>query len=840
MNVSGPTPNLKVFLLLWKAARRRSRARKQRQSQLMSHKSGSTSDSFSGLMSFISFLVAISIHAILAWMLIDSIELTGEIEAEKNEKIVIEHDTFTALHTAEHLQVSADERSIDFGFEPWHRARESGESQEYHRKLLEKHYAAHGIDGFVDRNEVSKLNFSNIQGIPDAVWILGSIFVLWWFTMIVCQGEGLELDIQRRRHPMWEWIQSHPVRPVAAFAADMLSPMVANPVYLCAPVFWGIIFGSVFNPGVGMLLSIPVGLSFALAASTLNKSLEILVMLRMAPRNRGAVLGLISWFGYAGMMLPFFMLQSQPLRLFLARKADAVSAILPAFPIRWILVGWGSEASVWKAGVVGILAAFGVLLFAVSLAWWGARQGLQASESQAHPNSMKRDRPPEGKWLAKNPLYRKEMLWFLRDKGAVIQALLIPLTVASFQIINLQNLIDDMVLSWNGMSGAAVICGTYFLLVLGPRSLASEGTSLWIATTWPHGLEDLLKAKARLWWFFSSAIVLPILAVIIWISPADWWKVLLVAVGWLGFGKSLAEKTVTLATVTSSSGEAEPAPKGRNWAALLGTFIFSAGVFTANWSLAVIGVIFSNLTASAMWQNFRARLPYFFDPWSEKLPPAPSLMHSMIVIAVMVEMLGVFTVVIHVFSVDSGVLFARTLAYGLIGLTAWSIMSAFLKKRGVTGKMIWEWERPGAAPSSAAAYAIAVIIGAVLAGFAMLYLMGLRVFPPTAEFMAGIHQMGSAKSEAWLIFIMAVGMAPIAEEYLFRGLLFRSLDREKKGIAALIWSSAYFAIYHPPVSWVPVFFLGLGCGWLYKKSGRLGPSVLLHMTYNALVILLQS
>lgn len=271
---------------------------------------------------------------------------------------------------------------------------------------------------------------------------------------------------------------------------------------------------------------------------------------------------------------------------------------------------------------------------------------------------------------------------------------------------------------------------------------------------------------------------------------------------------------------------------------MLGTFVFSAGVFTANWSLAVVGVIFSTLTASAMWQNFRARLPYLFDPWSEKLPPAPSLMHSMIAIAAMVEALGLFTVMIHAFSVEAGVGFARTMAYGVVGLITWAIMSSFLANRGVTGAMIWRWERGGNTPNAITSYAGALLIGAVLAGFAMLYMAGLRVFPPTVEFMRSVDAMASAdRGLIYMTLIVAVGMAPLAEEFLFRGLLFRALDREKGGIAALLWSSAYFAIYHPPVSWLPVFLVGVGCAWLYKKSGRLGPSVLLHMTYNAIVIL---
>jgi membrane protease YdiL (CAAX protease family) len=837
MKNSGPTPNRKVFMLLWKAARRRSDARKQRQRELMSRKSGSQSNSLGCLMQLLGILVMLFLHAALAWMFIDSIKTAQVIEAERGGKVVVSSYMIHSMSGMPGSDPTKDVKVIFFDIEARQRARELGGNEESQRELLTKHYETYGADGFVDEDKVSSMDFSKPTEIPPSVWILGGFVILWWLTMIVCQGEGLEMDIQRRRHPMWEWIQSHPVRPVAAFAADLLSPMVANPVYFSAPIFWGMIFGYIYNPLIGLLLSLPIGLGFALAASALNKALEISVMLRMAPRNRGAVLGLISWLGYAGMMLPLFSINAAPVKVFLAQKAGAISEIIPGFPMRWILVGWGNEASAWQAGIVGLLAAIALLAFAIGVAWWGAKQGLQGGNSRAPSKSEKRDKPSEAKFLSGNPLYRKEMLWFWRDKGAVIQALLIPLTIASFQVFNLRGLMSGAVGSWNGISGAAIVCGTYFLLVLGPRSLASEGAALWVATTWPRGLEDLLKAKARLWWFFSSAIVFAILAVAVWMFPADWSRILLVAFGWTVFGKSLAEKAVTLATVASSSGEPEPAPKGRQWAAMLGTFVFSAGVFTANWSLAVVGVIFSTLTASAMWQNFRARLPYLFDPWSEKLPPAPSLMHSMIAIAAMVEGLGLFTVLIHAFSVEAGVGFARTMAYGVVGLIAWGIMSSFLANRGVTGGMIWRWERGENTPNAITSYAGALVIGAVLAGFAVLYLAGLRVFPPTVEFMRSMDAMASAdRGLIYMTMIMAVGMAPLAEEFLFRGLLFRALDREKGGIAALLWSSAYFAIYHPPVSWLPVFLVGVGCAWLYKMSGRLGPSVLLHMTYNAIVI----
>lgn len=117
------------------------------------------------------------------------------------------------------------------------------------------------------------------------------------------------------------------------------------------------------------------------------------------------------------------------------------------------------------------------------------------------------------------------MLWFCRDKGAVVQAVLIPFTFGLLQLFNLRGLLDHATSHWNGMAGAAVICGSYFLFVLGPRSLASEGAALWIPMTWPLGLEDLLKAKARLWWMLSNAIVGVILGLTLWMFPTDWWRI---------------------------------------------------------------------------------------------------------------------------------------------------------------------------------------------------------------------------------------------------------------------------------------------------------------------------
>ena len=83
----------------------------------------------------------------------------------------------------------------------------------------------------------------------------------------------------------------------------------------------------------------------------------------------------------------------------------------------------------------------------------------------------------------------------------------------------------------------------------------------------------------------------------------------------------------------------------------------------------------------------------------------------------------------------------------------------------------------------------------------------------------------------------AIMVAPFAEEYLFRGLLFRALDREWGGWRAVLGSAAFFAIYHPPLAWLPVGLLGAVNAVLFKQTGRLAPAVVLHMIYNAVVLI---
>ncbi len=865
---------------LLKAARMRSRSRGRHQQKLMNQRRGKNpSETDWGCLGTVFFTcVFFALNGMFAVLFHMFIDAARSVEGEVDGKFSVAHHDYTRLQSAARLTQSMNElrqnydqmkarhtarpetvtaiyeklvrlefdthQSLDQAITSAAQDRTEG-SYDENKKLLRQQFETKGMAGFVDAG--SKGPIAQSFAASPLMRLAGLVICAWWFIMLAFQGEGLELDFQRRRHPMWEWLLAHPVRPGAVFLAEMLSPLAANFLFLGAPAFWiGVhitIYAGFLTPLLtGLLAGVPV----ALAACCASKALEIAVLLRLSPRTRGAVLGLMSWLGYSAMMAGILAMNAGKLMPAAAAWLRPAARILSSPVLGWPLgLGMG-EPSAWKGVLVCWLLGVAVILVAVWFSAWATNKGLAGGFGSSVTGPAALSAGGSRRWL-RDPLHRKELLWFWRDRGALVQVFLLPLTIAAQQVFNLRNLAAAASYSWHTMAAAAVMLGTYFLFILGPRSLISEGQALWLPLTWPRGLESLLKAKARLWWFIACAVVSTALVVDVCLFPADAWRVGLVAAGWFLFSGSLAEKSVTLVTVPSSSGEPEPVPAGRRWAASLGTFTFATGVLIQNWSLAFVGIVYSWLTSAAMWQNFRARLPFLFDPWSEKLPPPPTLMHAMIAISAMTEGMAVMFGALAAFTGPGNTALAHSIAYGLAGLVTALWGNSWMQARGVPASAIWGWpqaERPKAMATFIPSWLRftggmeqGLVLGGALGAAALGYLWLLRHLPVLREVMLEIEKQSYPLGDhrIWL-FITTVGFAPLAEEYLFRGLLYRALDREWGGWRAIVASSFFFAIYHPPISWLPVAALGCLNAWLFRRTGHLRSCVVAHMAYNAVVV----
>lgn len=825
----------------------------------MQNRAGKSSTDWSGIGYFFAFLFMVALNVIAAFAVDIAVESGQRIEAERQGKIVVSSWFLSAVQGDESRSANlikwADKLKVPKLDVPYSSEAKSiseryGGKQADIEQKLRNAVREYGTANFVTK-DVATPGLSAFHKSGPLTAMLGSLVLFWWFVMLVFQGEGLELDLQRRRHPMWEWLFTHPVQPGAVFLAEMLSPIAANPIYWCAPLFVAFLFGFVYGPALGILAAFIIGIPITVGAACLGKALEIATILRFSPRSRGAMVGIMSWLGYASMMLFFVGLYFVP--KFITATAGFLNlfAVLPWPWLRLFLGGQSDGSFSFLSGMAACWIAAGLLIaIAVWFGVWGAQQGLSGnfSAADAGPSASR----TEGKRFGKDPLYRKEFLWFIRDRSAIVQAILIPLSLASLQVFNLRGLLSHAQGNWNYLCGAAILFGTYFLWILGPKSLSSEGAALWISLTWPRGLESLLKAKAWLWSLISSGLVALVLGYAVFLFPVDIWKIALVGIGWYFFGRSMAEKAVTLVTVTSSSGEAEKIPQGRRWAAQLGMLTFSIGVLTQQWHIAIMGIVYSYITAAAMWENFRARLPYLYDPWSEKIPPPPTLMHAMIAISILVEGGAVVTGVLAVIMGHQNIAVAQAIGYAVCAVIVSIGVSKFLGNRGVRSEDVWCWhenvdsERGWEPWWRSLGLQDVKILPALLAGaagglilglFGRGYLAVLNHIPATAEIIRKSHEQMASIPNMYISYaVIAVLFAPFAEEYLFRGLLFRALDREWGGWRAVVGSAAFFAIYHPALSWLPVVLLGICNALLFKKTGRLAPAVILHMVYNAVVL----
>ena len=88
-----------------------------------------------------------------------------------------------------------------------------------------------------------------------------------------------------------------------------------------------------------------------------------------------------------------------------------------------------------------------------------------------------------------------------------------------------------------------------------------------------------------------------------------------------------------------------------------------------------------------------------------------------------------------------------------------------------------------------------------------------------------------------LLSLLALLVAPVAEELFFRGFVFGGLANRIGFWRGAALSAAVFSLAHiEPIKLFPMFILGLLFAWLYYKTGSLWSSVMAHFFNNALAL----
>lgn len=134
-------------------------------------------------------------------------------------------------------------------------------------------------------------------------------------------------------------------------------------------------------------------------------------------------------------------------------------------------------------------------------------------------------------------------------------------------------------------------------------------------------------------------------------------------------------------------------------------------------------------------------------------------------------------------------------------------------------------------------------IGAAIAGSFVLGL-GLDALGAPVEEQDSIVELveGFKSGGNVLPFVMlavsAIALAPMAEEFLFRGLVFRRIASRGEALpeAYILSAAAFAAIHTNPAGFVIYGWLGLVFAETYRRTGRLWVAMLVHAGNNAFAL----
>lgn len=146
---------------------------------------------------------------------------------------------------------------------------------------------------------------------------------------------------------------------------------------------------------------------------------------------------------------------------------------------------------------------------------------------------------------------------------------------------------------------------------------------------------------------------------------------------------------------------------------------------------------------------------------------------------------------------------------------------------------------PGAVAGTIVLGIVAALGGSMVLGLLFEWL-GLLVKEQARvlEVIAGAHGNGLG-AEAIMLVVAALVLAPMTEEWLFRGLLFRRVAmRSGRGLAYGISALAFAAIHDNPAGFVIYLWLGLVFAAVLERTGRLWAAMAVHVGNNAYVLVM--
>jgi ABC-2 type transport system permease protein len=287
--------------------------------------------------------------------------------------------------------------------------------------------------------------------------------------------------------------------------------------------------------------------------------------------------------------------------------------------------------------------------------------------------------------------------------------------------------------------------------------------------------------------------------------------------------------------------EAEPRRRlrpGAGYLFMLLVSLFAYALYSTSLWAKLVELVLSSLLAYALWQKLRDHLPYLLDP-TEAPPPSIAVADGVLAALGFFAFQGIFMLL---FRSQRASDFANlTLAFTAAGVAVTAASLWFFARSKVP--LLFETLGLVRPEGRGRAFELRALGVAVLGGSgAALFALGYRALVLKVPALRGLmdtelaaHRDLDRSARLWFA-LLAVVAAPVFEEFIFRGILFRGFRRSFTAPLAAFTSALVFALVHPAASALPVFVMAFCAALIYERFRWLWAPIATHMTYNAVVV----
>jgi ABC-2 type transport system permease protein len=645
---------------------------------------------------------------------------------------------------------------------------------------------------------------------------------------------GPDRDLSRVESSL-EWWFTFPVSVRALLLARVLESGLVSPLlWIMVAPFYGVVFWCA-GFGYGSVPLMLLATTFVgLLAGSLRVATETTLRAALSLPRVALAQAALQLLGSLLLALAFTSLSHVGLGFLIARaRTLPVWALFNPFslPFAWLLEG---ASGLLASGVALLLAPLavgsaialgGVMLRDGLLSGTGPLLGVRGTK----PTGGRR----VGSWLG--PVAQKELTSLTRDTGRLTRVVVTPLLAMGFQGL-LNPAFHRAVMHEPEHAAAAAFATGGLLLTTGALlSLATESPALWLLHTLPRSLDRILLHKALFW---SCAVTLLTALALLGLSWSAHEPALVLSVhAALALVGVALYAFIAVALGALGTDMLETELKRRTQPATARLFMLLSGLFayalyTPSWWAKFAQLCLSSLLAYALWQKVHDHTPYLLDP-TEEPPRRIGVADGILAALAFFVAQGLLTLLFKRLSFSAGpsLVFAFVGAGLLVTLGALYVFAkAAVPELAVTLGL--------AAPDTRPMRALLEGIGAGLLGGGVA--LGYTLLIAQVGWLRELYEQSeplrpTPELMPWLG-TLAVFAAPLFEEFIFRGVLYRGFRRSLAPLYAALASGLVFALVHPPQAFVPVFVLGLLAARVFERSRLLLAPIAAHMTYNAIVV----